>query len=207
MTADAAFARKLFSGPCEFVAGAMSLDALPESGLPEAAFVGRSNVGKSNLINALTGRTSLARVSHTPGRTRQINLFRLRDVLVLADLPGYGFARVSKAETAHWNALITGYLHTRHTLRRVVLLLDARRGIMASDKEAMGLLDGAAVSYQLVLTKADAVKVPELARVAEQVQNVASQHPAALAGVIATSARSSLGIAELRQSLAELANQ
>ncbi|HEX3654072.1 MAG TPA: ribosome biogenesis GTP-binding protein YihA/YsxC [Rhizomicrobium sp.] len=207
MTADASFARKLFSGSCEFVAGAMSLDALPETGLPEVAFVGRSNAGKSSLINALTGRTSLARVSHTPGRTRQINLFRLRDVLVLADLPGYGFARVSKVETAHWNALITGYLHTRHTLRRVVLLLDARRGIMASDKEAMGLLDGAAVSYQLVLTKADALKPAALEQVMANVHGNVALHPAALAGVIATSARSSLGIAELRQSLAELANQ
>jgi GTP-binding protein len=205
MSADAAFARKLFSGPCEFVAGAMSLDALPETRLPEVAFAGRSNAGKSSLINALTGRTKLARISHTPGRTRQINLFRLRDALVLADLPGYGFARVSKVEAAHWNALITGYLHARHALRRAVLLLDARRGIMTSDKEVMSLLDGAAVSYQLVLTKADAVKAAELKRVIEEVQSSASQHPAALAGIIATSARSSLGIAELRESLAELA--
>jgi len=132
-------------------------------------------------------------------------LFRLRDALVLADLPGYGFARVSKAEAAHWNALITGYLHTRQTLRRVVLLLDARRGIMPSDKEAMALLDAAAVSYQLVLTKADALRAAERERVTAEVQTVASQHPAALAGIIATSARSSLGIAEMRQSLAELA--
>jgi GTP-binding protein len=184
----------------------MSLDALPETRLPEVAFVGRSNVGKSSLINALTGRTSLARVSHTPGRTRQINLFRLRDALVLADLPGHGFARVSKSETAHWNALITGYLHTRHSLRRVVLLLDARRGIMTSDKEAMTLLDEAAVSYQLVLTKVDSLKAAELACVIAEVQAVVPQHPAALAGIIATSSRHSLGIAELRQSLAELAS-
>ncbi len=206
MTADAAFARKLFSGPCEFVAGAMSLDALPETGLPEVAFVGRSNAGKSSLINALTGRTSLARVSHTPGRTRQINLFRLRDALVLADLPGYGFSRISKAEAAHWDSLITGYLHTRRTLRCVVLLLDARRGIMTSDKEAMTLLDEAAVSHQLVLTKTDALKAAELQRVTAEVQTVVSQHPAALAAIIVTSARSSFGIAELRQSLAELAS-
>ncbi|HEX3945724.1 MAG TPA: ribosome biogenesis GTP-binding protein YihA/YsxC [Rhizomicrobium sp.] len=205
MSVDAAFARKLFSGPCEFIAGAAELDALPASQLPEVAFVGRSNVGKSSLINALTGRTSLARVSRTPGRTRQINLFRLGDTLVLADLPGYGFARVSKTEAAHWNALITGYLHIRRTLRRVILLLDARRGIMTSDEEAMRLLDGAAVSYQLVLTKTDALKATEIQSVMANVAEIVARHPAALAGIIATSARASLGIPELRQSLAELA--
>jgi GTP-binding protein len=205
MSEDAAFTRKLFSGPCEFIAGAAELDALPASQLPEVAFVGRSNVGKSSLINALTGRTSLARVSRTPGRTRQINLFRLGGALVLADLPGYGFARVSKAEAAHWNALITGYLHTRKTLRRVILLLDARRGIMTSDEEAMRLLDGAAVSYQLVLTKTDALKSAEMRSVMENVAEIAAVRPAALAGIVATSARASLGIPELRQSLAELA--
>ena len=205
MSVDAAFTRKLFGGPCEFIAGAAELDALPASQLPEVAFVGRSNVGKSSLINALTGRTGLARVSRTPGRTRQINLFRLGDALVLADLPGYGFARVSKAEAAHWNALITGYLHTRKTLRRVILLLDARRGIMTSDEEAMRLLDGAAVSYQLVLTKTDALKSAEMRSVMENVADIAAVHPAALAGIVATSARASLGIPELRQSLAELA--
>jgi len=144
-------------------------------------------------------------VSRTPGRTRQINLFRLGDALALADLPGYGFARVSKAEAAHWNALITGYLHTRKTLRRVILLLDARRGIMTSDEEAMRLLDGAAVSYQLVLTKTDALKSAEMRSVMEDVAEIAAVHPAALAGIVATSARASLGIPELRQSLAELA--
>jgi GTP-binding protein len=205
MSADAAFARKLFSGPCEFIAGAAELDVLPASRLPEVAFVGRSNVGKSSLINALTGRTSLARVSRTPGRTRQINLFRLSDALVLADLPGYGFARVSKAEAAHWNALITGYLHTRKTLRKVIVLLDARRGIMTSDEEAMRLLDGAAVSYQLVLTKTDALKAAEIQSVMMNVAEIAARRPAALAGIIATSARASLGIPELRRSLAELA--
>jgi len=205
MSEDAAFTRKLFSGPCEFIAGAAELDALPASQLPEVAFVGRSNVGKSSLINALTGRTSLARVSRTPGRTRQINLFRLGGALVLADLPGYGFARVSKAEAAHWNALITGYLHTRKTLRRVILLLDARRGIMTSDEKAMRLLDDAAVSYQLVLTKTDALKSAEMRSVMENVAEIAAVRPAALAGIVATSARASLGIPELRQSLAELA--
>src|SRR4051812_701349 len=205
MPANAEFARKLFSGACEFVAGAAELTALPEFALPEMAFVGRSNVGKSSLINALANRTSLARVSHTPGRTRQINLFRLRDSLMLADLPGYGFARVSKAEAAAWNVLITSYLHARKNLRRVVLLLDARRGLMDSDRAVMGLLDGAAVAYQLVLTKADAMKPEELAQIRESVATETPIHAAALSEVIATSAKESLGIETLRQVLATLA--
>jgi GTP-binding protein len=205
MPADADFARKLFSGACEFVAGAADFAALPESRLPEVAFAGRSNVGKSSLINALTGRTALARVSRTPGRTRQINLFRLRDSLMLADLPGYGFARVSKAEAAAWNVLITSYLHARKNLRRVVLLLDARRGLMESDRAVMGLLDGAAVAYQLVLTKADAMKAEELAQIRESVATETQIHAAALPEVIATSAKETLGIETLRQVLATLA--
>lgn len=203
---DAETARKLFCSACEFVAGAATLDALPESGLPEVAFAGRSNAGKSSLINALTNRASLARVSHTPGRTRQINLFRLRESLMLADLPGYGFARVSKAEAAAWNALITAYLHTRKNLRRVVLLLDARRGVMESDRQVMELLDTAAIAYQLVLTKADALKAPELDKVRESVASESLAHAAALPKVIVTSAREAVGIAALRQALAQLAD-
>jgi len=205
MPADADIARKLFGGTCEFVAGAADFDALPESRLPEVAFAGRSNVGKSSLINALTRRTALARVSRTPGRTRQINLFRLRDSLMLADLPGYGFARVSKGEAAAWNVLITSYLHARKNLRRVVLLLDARRGVMESDRAVMSLLDGAAVAYQLALTKADAVKAEELAQMRESVATEAQSHAAALPEVIATSAQESLGIDILRRVLATLA--
>ncbi|HSC18406.1 MAG TPA: ribosome biogenesis GTP-binding protein YihA/YsxC [Rhizomicrobium sp.] len=205
MPADAEFARKLFSGPCDFVAGAASLDVLPGSDLPEAAFVGRSNVGKSSLINALVNRRDMARVSKTPGRTRQINLFRLHDKLLLADLPGYGFARVSKAEAAAWNELITGYLQTRRNLRRVMLLLDARRGIMESDRQVMGLLDGAATGYQLVLTKADALQPAELANVCRAVAQHAAQHPAALSDIIATSGKSHFRISDLRIALAQLA--
>lgn len=197
-------ARSLFSGACEFVAGAANLEALPDSRLPEVAFAGRSNAGKSSLINALTNRAALARVSHTPGRTRQINLFRIRDSLMLADLPGYGFARVSKAEAASWNALIAAYLHTRKNLRRVVLLLDARRGIMESDRAAMGLLDGAAVAYQLVLTKADALKRHALQQVCDSVRTESAAHAAALPEVIATSSREGAGIEALRQALAGL---
>ncbi|MFL6689336.1 MAG: ribosome biogenesis GTP-binding protein YihA/YsxC [Alphaproteobacteria bacterium] len=205
MTADAEFARKLFSGACEFMAGAAELAALPEFALPEMAFVGRSNVGKSSLINALTNRTKLARVSHTPGRTRQINLFRLRDSLMLADLPGYGFARVSKAEAAQWNVLISGYLRERRKLRRVILLIDSRRGLMESDEQVIAFLDSAAVSYQFVLTKSDAVTPTELQSVLDAVSQIAAKHPAALPAVIPSSAKTGAGISELRLVLAELA--
>ena len=206
MSGDQEAARKLFTGPCEFVAGAASLDALPERRLPEVAFVGRSNVGKSSLINALTGRGNLARVSNTPGRTRQINLFALRDRLMLADLPGYGFAKISKAEARSWNELILGYLHIRKMLRRVVLLIDARRGVMESDEAAMSLLDRAAVPVQTVLTKADKLKADELAGVKDNVAGALTAHPVVLSNVMATSAESGAGIPELRALLADLAD-
>ncbi|HUJ45627.1 MAG TPA: ribosome biogenesis GTP-binding protein YihA/YsxC [Rhizomicrobium sp.] len=206
MSGDTEAARKLFTGPCEFIAGAASLDALPERRLPEVAFVGRSNVGKSSLINALTGRGNLARVSNTPGRTRQINLFALRDRLMLADLPGYGFAKISKAEARSWNDLILGYLHTRKMLRRIVLLIDARRGVMESDEAAMSLLDRAAVPVQTVLTKADKLKADELAGVKDNVAGALTAHPVVLSNVMATSAESGAGIPELRALLAELAD-
>ena len=197
-------ARRLFSGDCEFIAGAASLEALPDSPLPEIAFVGRSNVGKSSLINALLNRKTLARVSRTPGRTRQINLFRLRDALMLADLPGYGFARVSKAEAARWNELITGYLRTRRNLRRVMLLIDARRGVMESDEQVMALLDEAAMAYQAVLTKSDALKPAAGEHVRAAVAETLGAHPAALPDVLATSTETGAGIPALRQTLAQL---
>jgi GTP-binding protein len=197
-------ARRLFSGDCVFVAGAASLDALPESPQPEIAFVGRSNVGKSSLINALLNRKNLARVSHTPGRTRQINLFRVRDALMLADLPGYGFARVSKAEAARWNDLITGYLRTRRNLRRVMLLIDSRRGVMDSDEQVMALLDEAAMAYQAVLTKSDALKPATGEQVRAAVADTLAAHAAALPDVLATSAETGAGIPALRQTLAQL---
>ncbi|MBV9913970.1 MAG: YihA family ribosome biogenesis GTP-binding protein [Sinobacteraceae bacterium] len=199
------FARKLFAGECEFVAGAASIEALPPSKLPEIAFVGRSNVGKSSLINALVNRRKLARVSRTPGRTRQINLFRLRDSLMIADLPGYGFAKISKAEMEAWNRLISAYLATRKSLRRVLLLLDARRGVMEADRQVMSLLDQAAIAYQALLTKADAVTKSELENVLHTGVVEIQSHPAALADVLATSVETGAGIAELRVRLAELA--
>jgi len=205
MNDDREIARKLFTGPCDFIAGAASLHALPESHLPEVAFVGRSNVGKSSLINALVGHSGLARVSNTPGRTQQINLFRLRDRLMLADLPGYGFARVSKLESLAWNNLITDYLRSRRNLRRVTVLIDARRGLMENDDGVMTLLDVAAVAYQIVLTKADLLKPAECDRVIATASEAIKKHPAALSQVLATAAKSGVGIPELRLALAQLA--
>jgi GTP-binding protein len=198
--------RLLFARECIFVAGAATLDAIPPSRMPEIAFAGRSNVGKSSLINALTGQKTLARTSNTPGRTRQINLFRLGDRVMLADLPGYGYARVAKTESAAWNDLIRAYLHTRSGLRRVLLLIDARRGVMEVDAEVMTLMDGAAVSYQLVLTKADALKPDELAASQAAVLAAAGTHTAAHPEIIVTSADTGQGIAELRAALALLAS-
>ncbi len=148
-------ARKLFAAPCDFVWGTSRIDNLPPESLIEVAFVGRSNVGKSSLINALTNRKALARVSHTPGRTREINFFNLGDRLMLVDLPGYGYARASKTLAAEWQTLIFAYLRGRAALRRVVLLINSRRGVMDVDRAVMKILDEAAVSYCLVLTKTD----------------------------------------------------
>jgi GTP-binding protein len=197
--------RVLFAGDCVFIAGAANFETLPASRLPEVAFAGRSNVGKSSLINALTGRKTLARVSNTPGRTRQINLFRLGGKLTLADLPGYGYAKVSKAESAAWNDLILAYLRNRPALRRVLLLIDARRGVMDVDADVMKLMDSAAVSYQLVLTKADALKPGELSEAEAAVREAAAKRAAAHPEIMVTSADAGQGIAELRAALAALA--
>lgn len=202
IASDLEFARKLFAGPCDFVAGAADIATIPKSRLPEIAFAGRSNVGKSSLLNALTGRGSLARVSNTPGRTRQINFFDLGGKLMLADLPGYGFARVARSESDRWRELISAYLSGRPNLRRVALLIDARRGPMETDLEAMTFLDRAATSYQLVLTKADALKPAELATAREQALAAAGKHPALHPEVLLTSSKAGSGIAELRQALA-----
>jgi len=196
--------RLLFAGPCDFVLGAALLQHIPESSLPEIAFAGRSNVGKSSLVNALTGRKTLARVSNTPGRTREINFFRLGSRLMLADLPGYGFARASKAESERWSGLIFEYLRGRPSLRRVILLIDSRRGLLKNDVEVMTLLDRAAVSYQLVLTKTDKLKPGELAAIIAQVDAESRKHGAAHPEMIATSAQSGDGIARLRAELAAL---
>lgn len=197
--------KRLFAGPCEFVAGAATPDAIPELSLPEIAFVGRSNAGKSSLINALTGRGSLARVSQSPGRTRQINFFRLGDLLTLVDLPGYSYAQVSKSMTAEWQRLIFDYLRGRPNLKRVILLIDARRGIMDVDNEAMTLLDKAAVSYLVVLTKADKLSAAERDEVRTTVGFALKGHVAAYPDVLVTSSLTGDGLDLLRCHIAALA--
>ncbi|MBI4184626.1 MAG: YihA family ribosome biogenesis GTP-binding protein [Proteobacteria bacterium] len=197
--------RLLFAQACEFVAGAADPAGLPSAGLPEVAFAGRSNVGKSSLLNALTGRKTLARVSNAPGRTRQINFFRLGHRLMLVDLPGYGYAKAPKSLVRSWTELVRLYLRGRTSLRRVCLLVDARHGPRASDLEAMTLLDETALVYQLVLTKADVATPGALDQSLAACRAAARIHPAAHPHVVATSARTGLGIAELRAALAELA--
>lgn len=197
--------RLLFAKECDFVMGVANLDGLPPASYPEIAFAGRSNAGKSSLLNAVTGRTHLARVSNTPGRTKEVNFFLLGDRLMLADLPGYGFARVSKAESARWNELIFGYLRGRPSLRRVVFLIDARRGPMESDIEVMKLLDKAAVSYQLVLTKSDKLRPSEFAATHAKTLAEAARHTAAHPEILATSSLTGFGIPELRAALTALA--
>jgi GTP-binding protein len=196
--------RLLFAQPCDFVAGATDAAALPAPRLPEVAFAGRSNVGKSSLINALTGRRSLARVSNTPGRTQQVNFFDLGHRLMLVDLPGYGYAAVGRKTVGAWSALIQAYLKQRANLRRLCLLIDARHGLKDSDRETMDKLDQAALSYQIVLTKADQVSQDELAVRREDIAAEARRHRAAFPEVITTSAHEDTGIAELRAVLASL---
>jgi GTP-binding protein len=206
-TADIAKGETLFKGPCTFVKGVVRIEDLPKDGRPEIAFAGRSNVGKSSLINALTGRTSLARVSVTPGRTRELNFFTLgkSTALYLVDMPGYGYARASKTAIKGWTRLIGEYLKGRRELKRVFLLIDARHGIKPNDEETMKLLDEAAVSYQVVLTKADKPKASELEAVQAKVASALSKHPAAYPQVRTTSARMGSGIKELRAAVAALA--
>ncbi len=199
-------ARKLFAGPCDFVSGAASLESMPAFSLPEIAFAGRSNVGKSSLVNALTGRRSLARTSSSPGHTRQINFFDLGNKLLLVDLPGYGFAQVSRSMKETWQDLASAYLRGRPTLKRVCLLIDARHGVKDADRETMKNLDAAAVSYQLVLTKVDQLKAPDIARAITAAETVARKHGAAHPVVLATSSQTSFGIPELRTEIRAIAS-
>ena len=201
-----AAARKLFAGDCDFVWGTGYINSLPPQSLPEIAFVGRSNAGKSSLINALTNRKTLARVSHTPGRTREINFFKLGDRLMLADLPGYGYAKASKTMTAEWQKLIFSYLRGRASLRRVSLLIDARRGVLDLDREVMCLLDEAAVSFGVVLTKIDKLSPEEIATVVAATDAEARKHTAAFPEICATSAFRGMGLDPLKVQLAALAD-
>jgi GTP-binding protein len=199
--------RKLFAQPCEFIWGAAGTDGLPPLGAPEIAFVGRSNVGKSSLLNALTNRKTLARVSHTPGRTQQLNFFALGDKLRLVDMPGYGFAAVGKSKVAAWTEGIRAYLRGRPTLLRVYLLVDGRHGLKANDKETMEDLDRAAVSYQIILTKCDEVKAAEReGRVAATLAAL-ERHPAAHPNVIFTSSKAGDGVECLRAAVARLLSE
>ncbi|MFN3459896.1 MAG: ribosome biogenesis GTP-binding protein YihA/YsxC [Oceanibaculum sp.] len=199
--------RLLFAQECGFVAATTTLERLPPDSLPEIAFAGRSNVGKSSLINALTGRKTLARTSNTPGRTQQLNFFDLGHRLLLVDLPGHGFAKVSKTQVRDWTRLVKDYLRGRVSLRRVCLLVDARHGLKDNDREVMTLLDQAAVVYQVVLTKADKTKPAELAATLEALSAELSKRTAAYPVLFPTSAVSGEGIPELRAELATLALQ
>jgi GTP-binding protein len=204
--ASSKIGRHLFAQECTFVRGVATLPDLPEPSLPEIAFAGRSNVGKSSLLNGLTGRKTLARTSNTPGRTRELNFFDLAGRLMLVDLPGYGYARASKTEIARWNTTLRDYLRGRPNLQRLCLLIDARHGLKMGDEEMMKMLDASAVVYRVVLTKVDKLSAAELEITTVKVAAALKTHPAALPELITTSARKSLGISELQTDLATLAN-
>ncbi len=205
--------RLLFAGPCDFIFASVSVKDLPPAGAPEIAFAGRSNVGKSSLLNALTNRKTLARVSHTPGRTQQLNFFSLAgasggdEKLRLVDMPGYGYAAVGKEKIAGWSKLMRDYLRGRAQLARVFVLIDARRGVKPVDDEMFDLLDQAAVSYQVILTKHDEVKLAERSLVVEETLAALRKRPAAYPELIFTSSQTGEGVSTLRAAIARLLHE
>lgn len=199
--------RLLFAQECQFVAGAATEEMLPELELTEVAFAGRSNVGKSSLINALTNRNTLARTSNTPGRTQQINFFNLGGQLHLVDLPGHGYAKASKQKIDIWTDLVNSYLKGRSTLRRVLLLIDARHGLKPIDREVMDMLDVAAVSYQIILTKVDKSNQSDVKSLTQKIEAELAKRPAAHPEIMLTSSVKGFGIEALRAELAALAEE
>lgn len=198
-TPDPEVGRKLFAGPCTFVLGVAKIEQLPAADRSEIAFAGRSNVGKSSLVNALTNQKTLAKTSNTPGRTQQLNYFDLGEgKLYLVDMPGYGYAKVSKSQKDEWNKLIRSYLKGRDTLRCVFILVDARHGLKESDTELMSMLDEAAVSYRIILTKTDKVKLHELEKMEEKINTILKKYPAAFPQMSRTSSVKGYGLEELR---------
>ncbi|MBB4616761.1 ribosome biogenesis GTP-binding protein YihA/YsxC [Sphingomonas abaci] len=201
-------ARKLFAGPVAFLKSAPKLEHLPAPVAPEVAFAGRSNVGKSSLLNALTNRNGLARTSNTPGRTQELNFFDVGQPLAfrLVDMPGYGFAKAPKDMVRQWRYLVNDFLRGRDVLKRCLVLIDSRHGIKEVDREILGMLDKAAVSYRIVLTKADKIKATDLAAVTRATEEEARKRPAAHPDIIATSSEGGMGIAELRAAVLEAVN-
>ncbi|CCW18475.1 GTP-binding protein EngB [Sphingobium indicum BiD32] len=198
-------ARKVFSGPITFLKSAPTLEYLPDMAVNEVAFAGRSNVGKSSLLNALTNRNNLARTSNTPGRTQELNFFEVGEPLRfrLVDMPGYGYAKAPKDVVRKWKFLVNDYLRGRAALKRALVLIDSRHGIKEVDTDMLDMLDGAAVSYRIILTKADKIKASELAAVTEQTALAIRKRPAAHPDIIATSSEKGMGLPELRTAVLE----